>query len=951
VRSRPQNSKPVREGEKAFVDFSIKRPKNSALLSSSGCHFGNNEFNQIMKTTSLPTRSFLIILAFLFCRAALAQPATPGNAIRLDGATGYVSTSGLFVNPQTLTITVWFNTTTTQGGRLVGLGDAQTGLSINYDRHLYMDNAGHINFGIYNGGYEVITNTVACNDGQWHQAVGTLSSATGLSLYIDGTLATNDAAFNAAQIYNGSWKVGFDRMTGWPNAPASPYFNGTIDEVQIWNIAQTSTEIQSNCHLFRTGAELGLMAYWHFNEGAGITTTNASLNDIGPPNNGTLQGGASWVVSTAPVGLPVLTNASVSNITISGASFQGSSLPNYQPTEVWFQYGPTTNYGFASAQSEVNATNATFVSVSENVVQLMEGALCHYQLVAANDAGTNFGEDMTFSTLSPPGVTTLPPTRLAGNGATLNGSINPGGVAANAWFEWGLTTSYGNTTPATAVGSGNSAVPVTARISGVQGGQAYHYHLAATNALGKFVGVDQIFEVPLLALYGDNPLTNCFGVPFVDPGFGLAPASPLAIAASDNGELGTEEDDFSLALKGNGTVVAWGYNGNGVTNIPPGLSNVTAIAAGGRFSLALETDGTVVSWGAVSSAIPSSLSNVVAIAAGDDFSLALQSNGTVVGWGENFDGETNIPPGLSNVVAISAGDDFGLALQSDGIVVSWGYNGRGANTPPAGLSNVVAIAAGHEFSLALQSDGTVVGWGFNDFDETPIPSGLTNVVAIAVGAYFGMALQTDGTIVGWGNDPGLGGPQQGWNITGNREEVVGASKLGLPGGTPALQSDTLVAIAAGNDFSLAFTGDGVIAGGGDNAYGNLNIPSSVNNSSDAITITGAVNVNVPGVYTLVYTVTNFMGASDTVTRTVVVTPPPSPPTNFTIAETARQQFALQFSGNSNAGYSVLTTTNLTSPPADWTLLGPATSLSNNLFQFIDTTATNLPVRYYMLRSP
>lgn len=132
-----------------------------------------------------------------------AEPATPGYALSLHGSSGYVSTANEFDNPPSFTITIWFNTTTTQGGRLLGFGDAQTGLSQNYDRHLYMDNNGHVFFGIYNGGYETVSNKVACNDGNWHQAVGTLSSATGLSLYIDGVLATNHAAFNTAQVTTG----------------------------------------------------------------------------------------------------------------------------------------------------------------------------------------------------------------------------------------------------------------------------------------------------------------------------------------------------------------------------------------------------------------------------------------------------------------------------------------------------------------------------------------------------------------------------------------------------------------------------------------------------------------------------------------------------------------------------------------------------------------------------
>ena len=53
--------------------------------------------------------------------------------------------------------------------------------------------------------------------------------------------------------------------------------------------------------------------------------------------------------------------------------------------------------------------------------------------------------------------------------------------------------------------------------------------------------------------------------------------------------------------------------------------------------------------------VPTGLSNVVAIAAGYDHSVALQSNGVVTVWGDNTYGQTNIPPGLGNVVTITAG--------------------------------------------------------------------------------------------------------------------------------------------------------------------------------------------------------------------------------------------------------------------------------------------------------
>jgi Bacterial Ig-like domain/Regulator of chromosome condensation (RCC1) repeat len=56
----------------------------------------------------------------------------------------------------------------------------------------------------------------------------------------------------------------------------------------------------------------------------------------------------------------------------------------------------------------------------------------------------------------------------------------------------------------------------------------------------------------------------------------------------------------SLALKGDGTVVAWGENLYGEANVPAGLSGVTAIDAGGYHNLALvgadTTAPTVTNW-------------------------------------------------------------------------------------------------------------------------------------------------------------------------------------------------------------------------------------------------------------------------------------------------------------------------------------------------------------------
>lgn len=121
-----------------------------------------------------------------------------------------------------------------------------------------------------------------------------------------------------------------------------------------------------------------------------------------------------------------------------------------------------------------------------------------------------------------------------------------------------------------------------------------------------------------------------------------------------------------MALLQNSTVVAWGANNFGQTNVPAGLSNVVAIAAGGSHALALEQNGTVIAWGDNTygeTNVPVNLTNAMRIAAGDNHSIALENNGTVIAWGDNTYGESSIVSGLSKVKLIAGGDNFTLAVQ------------------------------------------------------------------------------------------------------------------------------------------------------------------------------------------------------------------------------------------------------------------------------------------------
>lgn len=155
------------------------------------------------------------------------------KGIELDGSDDYAYTIVQFNNPTVFTLSMWFKTTTSSGGKMIGFGNSQTGFSSSHDRNMWMDSLGRIHFGIISGGtIRTIGTTSAFNDGQWHQASAQLSSA-GMKLFVDGTLRASNASYTTPLNINGYWRIGFDNLSGWPNYPVHQHFQSAIDEAIV----------------------------------------------------------------------------------------------------------------------------------------------------------------------------------------------------------------------------------------------------------------------------------------------------------------------------------------------------------------------------------------------------------------------------------------------------------------------------------------------------------------------------------------------------------------------------------------------------------------------------------------------------------------------------------------------------------------------------------------------
>jgi hypothetical protein len=107
--------------------------------------------------------------------------------------------------------------------------------------------------------------------------------------------------------------------------------------------------------------------------------------------------------------------------------------------------------------------------------------------VAASGAGA--------TTAAAPTALTGTVSSIAGTTATVNGTVNPNGLATTWQFEYGTTTGYGSKAPTTAgnAGSGTANVAVQTTLSGLTAGATYHYRLTATSSGGTTVGLDGVF--------------------------------------------------------------------------------------------------------------------------------------------------------------------------------------------------------------------------------------------------------------------------------------------------------------------------------------------------------------------------------------------------------------------------------------------------------------------------
>jgi hypothetical protein len=351
----------------------------------------------------------------LLLTPVLAQAAGAGSALAFEG-TGYVSIATTGSLTGTFTVELWANPAENNPGDLLALLGSRTPAEYGFDMKFWL---GHLIHGDIGNGFSWLTMTADAEyyyePGDWvHLAY--VVTPTNYSLYANGQwVAGGDYLPNDPILYDGSHQLTIGHIGYGPE-----YMNGLIDEVRIWSTARDQSEIQGNLQRPLTGSELGLMGYWHFDEGAGPIVNDASGHGF----IGLLFNGPAWVNSTAPVGTLVARTRAATAITPSSATLNGTVFPNYSNANAWFEYGTTTNYGSASALIPIDDSSGTPITVSNQITGLTPGRLYHFRLVATNGTASSLGADLTF---------TASPASLI-----VNGGFETGNFAG--WIQSGYTS-------------------------------------------------------------------------------------------------------------------------------------------------------------------------------------------------------------------------------------------------------------------------------------------------------------------------------------------------------------------------------------------------------------------------------------------------------------------------------------------------------------------------------
>ncbi|MBU4457072.1 MAG: hypothetical protein KKA65_06240, partial [Nanoarchaeota archaeon] len=610
------------------------------------------------------------------------------------------------------------------------------------------------------------------NVNQWYHVVG-IYNRSNICIYVDGLLSKCEYKPNGIQSSTANVYLG----------GTSSYFNGSIDEVMVWDRALSPEEINASYNagiwkLYHNFTDLDL---------GGTYTYKAYVVDQAGNLNNTEQ--RTIIINNAPTQeTPILSSTFGTNLTSENLTVYPQSLADLNSDSLKIIYDWRVNGSSINVLNlPFEANTSTSTSTKDYSTYNNDGAV-KGPVFSRNSGYDGFGA--YFFDGGDNNITVA-------NSASLNIDDN---IAIEAWVKLSQKN-------VTSVASGyNHACAV------VDDGTAMCWGYNSYGQLGDGTKVERPFPAPVKGLI-----------------------NATAISAGER---------TSCALLINKTVMCWGEGENGglgtgstSESLVPAktlISNVSKISSGRIHTCAILENNTLMCWGynyygqvgsgdQATKIVPIKVANltseVINVSTGYAHTCAIYQNGTAMCWGYNVYGQlgdntnTNsvVPKkvvGLINATVTTAGYYHTCALLENGTGMCWGIGtsgqlGSGSSTTSyipvkvSGLINATELASALYTTCALLENKTIRCWGYNNLgqfgDNTTTgrntPTNvltLSNITSIASGLYSSYARNENNTLYAWG-DNALG--QTGFGAIAGRLTPYSVhgfnSIIGIPPGAAA----------------------------------------------------------------------------------------------------------------------------------------------------------------------
>ena len=393
--------------------------------------------------------------------APAVKPAPPiagsGGALSFDGKDDYVDLGQGVTLGKTFTEEVWVCPTTDNNWS--GVMGHEEGDRSNYRApciYIYGGGTGiQVGFGT-GSSWDNLCNDSRLKPNEWNHIAFVYDGST-IYLYINGMPAGQqscggDTPYNRSVKYFGRTN-NFDTVVNGD----SVYFNGQLDEVQLWNTARTKDEIRSDMYSRPTFATSGLAGYWSFDENSITTAVDSSAGR----NNGTLANMDTSSCRTDSGAWQNRITAEDTAITVNAgyARYGGSTVltQSAAPSHGTLSFDN-------SAETATYTPNTGYHGEDTFTYTVTEGSLSKSYTV-------------NMRVVQKPVITVDSQTATVGDTATLtaNASVSDGGALSYQWQQWN-GTDWSNLFGATA------RTYTTGVLASADSGEKYR--CMATNTIG-----------------------------------------------------------------------------------------------------------------------------------------------------------------------------------------------------------------------------------------------------------------------------------------------------------------------------------------------------------------------------------------------------------------------------------------------------------------------------------